>query len=144
LPAKINLIQVALHIPIAVLLTRALGITGAALSVTILRAEDLIFYEWAARRAIGRAIPDEMERKRTAALWVAAIVLSLSFGVATWLPPGSRIAAAAIGLIGLAVYAWWCWSRVFSPGERKAWTSMLIRRSRIGSLPDAVPTRVEP
>jgi hypothetical protein len=117
---------------------------GAALAVTILRTEDLIFYEWAVRRAIGRASPDAMERKRTAALWVAAIVLSLSFGVATWLRTGSRIAAAIIGLIGLAVYAWWCWSRVFSPGERKAWTSMLIRRSRIAPLPDALPTQVEP
>jgi O-antigen/teichoic acid export membrane protein len=144
LPAKINLIQVALHIPVTVLLTRTLGITGAALSVTILRAEDLIFYEWAARRAIGRAVPDAMERERTAGLWVSAIGLSLSFGVATWLPPGSRILAAGIGLIGLAVYAWWCWSRVFSPGERKAWTGMLIRRSRIAPVPDAVPTRVEP
>jgi O-antigen/teichoic acid export membrane protein len=144
LPAKINLIQVALHIPVTVILTRALGITGAALSVTILRAEDLIFYEWAARRAIGRAIPDQMERKRMAALWASAIVLSLSFGVATWLPPASHIAAAVIGLSGLAVYAWWCWSRVFSPGERKAWTSMLIRRSRIGPIPDTVSARVEP
>lgn len=144
LPAKINLIQVALHIPITIILTRALGISGAALSVTILRGEDFIFYEWAARRAIGRAIPDALERRRTAALWTSAIVLSISFGLATWLQPESRIAAATIGFVGLAVYAWWCWSRVFSPGERKAWSSMLIRRSRVGSLPDAVPTRLEP
>jgi O-antigen/teichoic acid export membrane protein len=97
-----------------------------------------------ARRAIGRAIPDEMERKRTAALWASAIVLSLSFGVATWFPPGSRIAAATTGSIGLAVYAWWCWSRVFSPGERRAWTSMLIPGRKIASIPEAVPTGVEP
>ncbi len=144
LPAKINLIQVALHVPVTIILTRALGITGAALSVTLLRGEDLIFYEWATRRAIGRAVPDSMERKRGAALWTAAIILSIAFGLATWLQPGSRIAAASIGLIGLATYAWWCWTRVFSPRERKAWTSMLIRGSRIGSLPEAVPTGIEP
>ena len=144
LPAKINLIQVALHIPVTIILTRALGITGAALSVTLLRSEDLIFYEWATRRAIGRAVPDSMERKRGAALWTAAIILSTAFGLATWLQPGSRIAAVSIGVIGLAVYAWWCWMQVFSPRERKAWTSMLIRGSKIGSIPEAVPTGVEP
>jgi O-antigen/teichoic acid export membrane protein len=143
LPAKVNLIQVALHIPVTIILTRALGITGAALSVTLLRSEDLIFYEWAARRAIGRAVPDEMERRRTAALWLSAAMLSISFGLAIWLQSDSRIAAAAIGLIGLAVYAWWCWSRVFSPRERKAWTSMLIRQSKVESLPDVVPTQVD-
>ena len=144
LPAKINLIQVALHVPATIILTRVLGITGAALSVTLLRGEDLIFYEWATRRAIGRGIADDMERKRRAALWTAAIILSVAFGLATWLQPDSGIAAASIGLIGLVVYAWWCWSRVFSPRERKAWTGMLIRGSKIASLPEAVPTGVEP
>jgi O-antigen/teichoic acid export membrane protein len=144
LPAKINLIQVALHVPITIILTRALGIAGAALSVTILRAEDLVFYEWAARRAIGRAIPDASERRRTAALWTSAIVLSIAFGLATWLQTDSRIAAASIGFVGLAVYARWCWSRVFSPGERKAWSSMLTRQKGLESLPEVVPTRVEP
>jgi O-antigen/teichoic acid export membrane protein len=144
LPAKINLVQVALYIPITIMLTRALGITGAALSVTLLRTEDLIFYEWATRRAIGRAIPYAPERRRQAALWSSAVFLSVSFGLATWLQLGSRMVAAAIGLSGLAVYTWWCWSRVLSPGERKAWTSMLIRGSKIGSLPDALPTGVEP
>jgi O-antigen/teichoic acid export membrane protein len=144
LPAKINLIQVALHVPATIILTRALGISGAALAVTLLRCEDLIFYEWATRRAIGRAMPDDMERKRRAALWTAAIILSIAFGLATWLQPGSRVAAVSIGLIGLVVYAWWCWSLVFSPRERKAWTGMLIRGSEIASLPEAVPTGVEP
>ena len=144
LPAKINLVQVALHVPATIILTRALGISGAALAVTLLRCEDLIFYEWATRRAIGRAMPDDTERKRRAALWTAAIILSIAFGLATWLQPGSRIAAVSIGLIGLVVYAWWCWSLVFSPRERKAWTGMLIRGSKIASLPEAVPTGVEP
>lgn len=144
LPAKINVIQVALHVPITIVLTRTLGVTGAALSVTILRAEDLLFYEWAARRAIGHAIPDAKERQRRVALWISASILSISFALATWLQTNSRVAAGTIGFVGLAVYAWWCWSRVFSPGERKAWTGMLIRQNRIGSLPDAVPTRVEP
>jgi O-antigen/teichoic acid export membrane protein len=144
LPAKINLIQVALHIPVTIILTRTFGITGAALSVTLLRTEDLIFYEWAMRRAIGRGIPGDAERQRRAALWIAAILLSISFGLTTWLEPTSRLAAATIGLIGLAVYAWWCWSRVISPREREAWTSMLIRASKIGPLPDSVPTGVEP
>jgi O-antigen/teichoic acid export membrane protein len=144
LPAKVNLIQVALHIPVTIILTRTLGITGAAISVTLLRSEDLIFYEWAVRRAIGRGATGDMERQRSAALWIAAIGLSIPFGLASWLEPGSRIVAVTIGFIGLALYAWWCWSRVISPREREAWTSMLIRTGKIGPLPDAVPTRVDP
>jgi O-antigen/teichoic acid export membrane protein len=144
LPAKINIIQVALHIPVTIILTKTLGITGAALSVTLLRTEDLIFYEWAMRRAIGRGIPVDGERRRRAALWISAIVLAISFGLASWLEPDSRLAAATIGIVGLAVYAWWCWSRVISPRERGAWTSMLIRTGKIGPLSDAVPARVEP
>jgi O-antigen/teichoic acid export membrane protein len=144
LPAKINLLQVVLHVPITIVLTRALGITGAALSVMLLRSEELVFYEWAARRAIGRAIPDAAERQRRAALWTSAVFLSVSFGLATWLQPSSPIAAAAIALIGLTVYGWFCWSRVFSSGERRAWTSMLSRGPKIGSLPETAPTGVEP
>ena len=144
LPAKINLLQVALHIPITIVLTRTLGITGAAISMMLMRSEELILYEWATRRAIGRAIPDAAERQRRAALWMCATMLSVLLALAAWLQASSPIAAAAIGLIGIGLYVWFCWWRVFSPRERNAWTGMLIPGTRAGALPDTLSTRVEP
>lgn len=125
LPAKINLAQLALHVPITLVLVKSLGITGAAISVAVMRSEELVLYEWAARRAIGRAMPDDSERRRRAALFMSALLLSVSFVLAIWLQPLSRGAAASAAVIGLVGYGWYCWSRVFSERERNAWTRML-------------------
>src|SRR3954465_1387297 len=50
LPAKVNLFQVAVHLPITIALVRMLGITGGAIAVAVMRLEELVLYEWAARR----------------------------------------------------------------------------------------------
>jgi O-antigen/teichoic acid export membrane protein len=125
LPAKINLIQLGIQVPATIALTKAFGITGAALAVTLLRIEDLIFYEWATRRAIGSSMPDPLERQRTVALWVSAISLTVALGIAVWLQPLTRAAATALAIVGVAAYAWYSWSRVFSDRERSAWKRIL-------------------
>lgn len=125
LPAKINLFQVAVHVPLTIVLIRTWGITGAAAAVAIRCAEDFILYGWASRRAVGRHLPGERERERDARLWWAAAALLVAFAAAIWVQSASRLTAVAFVAAGLAVYAWLCWSQVLSEGERRAWAGML-------------------
>lgn len=125
LPAKINLIQVALHIPVTIVLVKAFGITGAAIAVMLLRAEDVILYEWAVRRAIGRPSPDPLAGRRERALALNGITLCLVFALGAWLQSESYLKAFALVLAGLGGYAWLSWSRVLSPRERTAWKRMV-------------------
>jgi O-antigen/teichoic acid export membrane protein len=130
LPAKINLIQTAVHIPLTILLVRAMGLTGAAIPVAIRCAEDLIAYEWATRRAVGRHVVRSEDRDLERRLWLPVTILAATFAVALALLHASAPrGAVAIAIAGLAVYSWLCWSRVLSPGERRAWTGMRLRSS---------------
>ena len=125
LPAKINLFQVAVHVPLTILLVRWLGITGAATAWTIRCAEDLILYSWASRRAIGRAPSDALESSRYRSLWVSGIILAIAFGAAYWLRDLSLVAASAVLALAVAQYAWVGWKLVLTPNERRAWAGML-------------------
>jgi O-antigen/teichoic acid export membrane protein len=127
LPAKINLLQVALHVPITIVAVKTLGITGAGVAVAILRLEDLVFYEWATRRYVGSPTPDAEGAKRERALLFCAIALLLAFLSAVWAQTVSVIAALIVAVLGLAGYGWFAWRRVLAPRERIAWTSMLTR-----------------
>jgi O-antigen/teichoic acid export membrane protein len=127
LPAKINLLQVALHIPTTIILVKLFGITGAAAAVTILRLEDLVFYEWTARRAIGRAARDPSAVQGERALLLAALMLCLSFALSAWFQQVSPVSAIGLVLIGFGVYAWFCWYNVLTAPERIAWASMVVR-----------------
>jgi O-antigen/teichoic acid export membrane protein len=127
LPAKINLVQTAVHIPLTILLVRAFGLAGAAIPVAIRCAEDLIAYEWASRRAVGRYAVGTEERGLERRLWLPALILAGTFALGLSLlrtsAPGGAI---AIALAGLAAYCWLCWSRVLSDRERRAWLGMLL------------------
>lgn len=125
LPAKINIFQVAIHIPLTIICVRQWGITGAAIPVAIRSAEDLILYEWASRRAIGRYSARVDERSRDRRLLLSALTLGVAFAVGAFALRESLGAAVAISVTGLAGYAWMCWSAVLSPGERRAWLGML-------------------
>jgi O-antigen/teichoic acid export membrane protein len=127
LPAKVNLLQLALHIPTTIILVKLLGITGAAIAVTLLRLEDLVFYEWTARRAIGRAVRDPSAVLGERALLISALMLVLSLAFAAWVQRVSPTGALGVVLIGFGVYAWFCWYNVLTARERIAWTSMVVR-----------------
>jgi len=126
LPAKINLFQVALHIPLTIVLVHAFGMTGAALAWSIRCSEDLILYTWASRRAVGRAPADPIERTRTRSLWASGAVLAGTFVLAFWLQGNWRVSAVLVVAVGLAQYAWVAWRRVLTPNERRAWAGMLF------------------
>jgi O-antigen/teichoic acid export membrane protein len=123
LPAKINLVQVAVHVPLTIALVRAWGITGAALSVTIRCAEDFVLYEWATRVALGRVEPDRVERSRETFLLWGGLGLVGTLALAARLHESWTV-ALSIATVGLVAYSWLSWSRVLSATERRAWMMM--------------------
>lgn len=127
LPAKINLVQVALHIPITIVLVRLFGITGAALAVAVLRLEDLIFYEWAVRRHIGLAGRDVDAAYRERILFASGVGLGALLIFAAWMRTVAPYSALGFSIAALLGYAWFSWAHVFKRTERTAWTSMLSR-----------------
>lgn len=133
LPAKINLFQVAVHIPVTIMLVRAWGITGAATAWTIRCSGDLVLYTWASRQALGRAPVDPIEAARTRRLRVSELVLAASFFPALWLGDSSAASALLVETIGLAQYVWTAWQRVLTANERRAWLGMLLP-ARISSV----------
>jgi O-antigen/teichoic acid export membrane protein len=130
LPAKINIVQVAVHIPLTIILVRRFGITGAAIAVAIRCAEDFFLYEWASRRAVGRYAPSADERRRDRRLLLSAIALGVAFAAGILVLRVSPLLAVAITVAGVAAYVWMCWSGVLSPGERRAWLGMLFSGRR--------------
>lgn len=126
LPAKINIFQLVLHVPITFVLVRVWGITGAATAWSLRCAEDLLLYEWARRRAIGRYATEGAESERARRFALAAVVLAASLGVAKWVADTSWAGSLALVIIGFVIYAWWIWTGVFSPRERNAWVGMML------------------
>ncbi len=126
LPAKINLFQVAIHIPLTILLVRSWGISGAATAWTIRCSGDLVLYSWASRRAVGRAPPDAIETVRARRLWFPGLALTAIFILAFWLGDSSPTGALLLVTLGLLQYGWIAWRRVLTPNERRAWARTLF------------------
>ena len=124
LPAKINLLQVAIHIPLTIGLVRLWGITGAGMAVTIRAAEDFLLYGWATRRSLGTARPDPLERERATYLFGCGLGLLVMLLLAMRFQGSSWAATSGIAVVGLLAYGWLTWSRVFSPNERRAWLTI--------------------
>jgi peptidoglycan biosynthesis protein MviN/MurJ (putative lipid II flippase) len=125
LPAKIHVFQVAVHVPLTFLFVSRWGVTGAALAWSIRCAEDLVLYEWASRRAIGRPVESTEERQRTLNLFLAAASLAAALALADLIDARAWIAGAVLVVLAFAFYAWWNWRRVLSADERMAWASTL-------------------
>lgn len=124
LPAKINLVQVFVHVPLTIFLVRVWGITGAALAVTIRSAEDFLLYELASRRALGLTRADGVDRAREAFLFWSGLGLFGALVLAARLLQVSWTVALGTAAAGLVAYGCLSWSRVFSPTERRAWMSL--------------------
>jgi O-antigen/teichoic acid export membrane protein len=126
LPAKINLFQLVLHVPITFVLVRVWGITGAATAWSLRCAEDLLLYEWARRRAIGRYLTDAAESERARRFTFSAVAFAAAVGVAKWVSGISSAGSLAVVTIGFVIYACWVWTGVFSRRERNAWVGMML------------------
>lgn len=137
LPAKINVFQLLLHVPITFVLVRAWGITGAAVAWSLRCAEDLLLYEWARRHAIGRYATDPAESERARRFAFSALGLAATIGIAKWVADMSWSGSLAIVTIGFALYAWWTWTGVLTTRERSAWIGMVLpARSAISAAGD--------
>ncbi|MEO6331377.1 MAG: oligosaccharide flippase family protein [Gemmatimonadaceae bacterium] len=128
LPAKIHLAEVVVYLPFVYLLVKGWGITGAGLAWATRCAADLVLYEWACARSLGRAAvtPDETARRRRLA--VAASVPLVVFPASAWIAPAAPVIAAVAFAAAFAAYAYIVWSGVLTPAERSAWLGMLPRR----------------
>jgi O-antigen/teichoic acid export membrane protein len=133
LPAKLNLVQVAVHLPVTILLVRLWGINGAALAWTIRASQDLVLYEWARIRALGRAEPNATETKRSRNLVSLIVILSAVIVGAGAAWPWSRSAAAGLVLAALASYAYLCWRHVLVESERVTWKSVFAPAATAGT-----------
>jgi O-antigen/teichoic acid export membrane protein len=127
LPAKIHIVQAAVYVPFTFLLVRSFGITGAAIAWATRGAADLVLYEIATRRALGRCDADVDERARTNHLSLTGLGLAAAFTAALWLRHFSFPAAVLTVSIALALYTAFGWTRVLSPAERRAWTTTVFR-----------------
>jgi O-antigen/teichoic acid export membrane protein len=126
LPAKIHIAEAVVYLPLTFTLVRAFGIPGAALSWTIRCGADLVLYEWATRRAIGRCDIDLAEAARTRELSLLGMGLAAAFTL-LWIGVSSVTAALGLVVLGFAGYGLLAWMRVFSVEERAAWMSMVSR-----------------
>jgi O-antigen/teichoic acid export membrane protein len=126
LPAKIHLAEAVVYLPLTFMLVRGFGIPGAALSWTIRCGADLVLYEWATRRSIGRCEVDLAEAARTRQLSLLGIGLAAAFTL-LWVGVSSVTAALSLVAVGFAGYGLLAWMRVFSVEERAAWLSMVSR-----------------
>jgi O-antigen/teichoic acid export membrane protein len=128
LPAKIHVAQAIVYLPLTFGLVRAFGIAGAAWSWTLRNAADLVMYEWATRRAIGRCEPDLAENARAKRLAILGIGLGAGFALIVWRQPSSVAMGLVLVITGFVIYALIAWTSVFSAIERSAWLSMTARR----------------
>jgi O-antigen/teichoic acid export membrane protein len=128
LPAKIHVGETIIYLPLAFVLVREFGLPGAALSWTLRCAADLVLYEWATRRAIGRCEIDLAESARARRLAVIGLGLAASLALIAWRATTSITMGIALVTVGFAAYGILTWMNVFSAQERAAWTSMISRR----------------
>jgi O-antigen/teichoic acid export membrane protein len=127
LPAKIHVGEAILYLPLTVVLVRAFGIPGAALSWTLRCGADLTLSEWATRRAIGRCEIDLAESARARRLAVLGVALAGTFALIAWRNATSVTTGLALVSLGLAAYGVLAWTSVLSAQERAAWMSMVSR-----------------
>ena len=127
IPAKIHLGEAIVYLPLAFVLVRSFGIPGAALSWTIRCSADLVLYEWATRRAIGRCEIDLAETARARRLTLLATGLAATFALIAWADPSSIATGLTLITVGFTAYGILAWTSVLSAEERGAWMSMISR-----------------
>jgi O-antigen/teichoic acid export membrane protein len=123
LPAKFHLVELAIHVPMTILLIRAFGITGAAVAWAARATLDLALLFVAATR-ISRAGVIELGGSRAASGTAAILVLLAGLAGSKLLAPVSYavVAAASVAVIAAFIVLSWTW--VFRDAERAAITGM--------------------
>jgi O-antigen/teichoic acid export membrane protein len=124
LPAKFHLIELAIHIPLTIVLIRSFGITGAAVAWTTRLTLDMCLLLWAAARSaespIASVAGGQVGRAASAIL-LLLVVLGASKVVAGASVPGALVAAIA----ATAAFAIASWKWILRDAERSAVTGLL-------------------
>ena len=135
LPAKFHLFELAVHIPLTVLLIKAYGISGAAAAWTIRVTIDMCLLFWAGSRvssiSVGELAGGDVLKS---AVWVLLLVGSLAAAKA--LAVSSVMVAIAAATATVVVFSAANWRWVLTQSDRSALTGTL--RSYAKLLPHTV------
>jgi O-antigen/teichoic acid export membrane protein len=124
LPAKNHMLELAIHLPLTIVLVRTYGVAGAALAWTIRISLDalLLFYGAARHEAFrGFAV--------SRSLWAKTVALILGFAAVAALASGldQAIPVAATLLLSSAAFAALAWIGALAGEERLAWAGAVPR-----------------
>jgi O-antigen/teichoic acid export membrane protein len=140
IPAKFHLIELAIHLPLTLILVRSFGITGAALAWTLRVCLDSALLFVASNRVLGISPLKVMGGRggRVAGALATLALALLSIG-------GARLHAAVAGTLAVGVivaFGSLVWSFVFDEGEREAIRRALTRAvSRSGDAAERTVAR---
>jgi O-antigen/teichoic acid export membrane protein len=118
LPAKFHLLELAIHIPLTLVLIRAVGITGAAVAWTTRVLLDLSLLSWAAARSSGAGVLEVTGGRAGPAVASIAFFIAGLWGTKFVLAdPWLALTGALVTLAGFIALSWrW----VLADGERAA------------------------
>lgn len=124
LPAKFHLLELAVHIPLTIILIKAYGISGAAAAWTIRVTIDMCLLFWAGSRvsniSVGKLAGGEVLKS---AIWVLLLVATLA--VAKALAVSSLLMAIAGAAATLVVFSAASWRWVLTQRDRSALTGTM-------------------
>ncbi len=119
LPAKFHIIELAIHVPVTIILIRAYGITGAAIAWTTRVVLDMTLLSWAAARSTNASTLQIMGGRLGQA--VSSVFLLVAGLMASRSLAESSALAEAVGVLAtIAVFAGVSWSWILRGQERGA------------------------
>jgi O-antigen/teichoic acid export membrane protein len=123
LPAKNHIAELALHIPLTLLLINRYGVTGAATAWTVRVVLDTGLLSWMATRKGAFQRSPESSRYWTAVLVATALFAAAALAARPLasIHPAAAVAMAAAGVGGFSVLAWY---KGLASEERRAWLGL--------------------
>jgi O-antigen/teichoic acid export membrane protein len=132
LPAKIHLIELAIHIPLTILFIRVFGIAGAAAAWTTRVMLDLCLLQWATAKTSNHPTR-EVAGGRVGRSVVGIALLLAGLSASKALGESSFTAAGIAVLVTVTLFALGSWHWMLCEAERRAMSATL--RSYLKSLP---------
>jgi O-antigen/teichoic acid export membrane protein len=134
LPAKFHLIELAIHVPLTIVLIRSFGIAGAAAAWTTRVTLDMCLLLWAAARSAESPMLT-IAGGRTGRAVSAIVLLLVALFASKSLALLSVVAAIAGVIAATMVFAAVSWSWVLRDQERAAITGTLLTYRSLSKLP---------
>ena len=132
LPAKFHLVELAIHLPLTIVLIRSFGIAGAAAAWTIRVGLDMSLLLWGAAR-VSQSPVLVVAGGRVGRSALAILLLLAGLAGSKLLASRSIVAVVAVSAAAIAIFVLGSWRWILGEVERDALTRTL--RSYAGSLP---------